>query len=83
MTIWEYKTVKRKQDDMLTDEQLNLLGQHGFDLVSAVVMTEDQTIVGRHMTVQIVQYIFKRPKPAAAAAPKPAAPAAAAPPKPG
>ncbi len=69
MPAWDYKTVVRPQGEMLSEEQLNLLGTHGFEMVGIVAVSEKVTIVGRQETHTQVHYFFKRPRPAAAAAP--------------
>lgn len=91
MPAWEYKTVVRLQGEMLSDEQLNLLGTHGFEMTGVVAVTEKVTIVGRQEMHTQVHYFFKRPRAAgpAVAPQKPATavaaggtPAPAAPPRP-
>lgn len=88
MPIWEYKTVAKPYDERLTEEQMNQLGAYGLELVSVFVVTETVTVVGRHESRHVVNYVFKRVKPAAqagqtaqAATVRPAAPPAP-PPKP-
>ena len=61
--MWEYKTLARAHAEMLTEEQLNQFGAHGFELVSVSIVAEDITIVGRHETKITAHYFFKRPKP--------------------
>jgi len=62
MTAWEYKVITRKEDSLLTEEALNALGEHGFELVSVVATQEERTVVGRHETYNVVRYFFKRPR---------------------
>jgi len=62
MPAWEYKMIARKDDALLTEQQLNKLGEHGYELVSVVAMQEERTVVGRHETYNVVRYFFKRPR---------------------
>jgi hypothetical protein len=85
MPAWEYKTVVRATGEMLSDEQLNLLGTHGFEMTGVVTVSEKVTIVGRQETHTQVHYFFKRPRAAgpavpATGAPKPPTAVATAPP---
>ena len=82
MPIWEYKTVARQSHEMLSEEQLNVMGTNGFEMVQALSVEEKVVVVGRHETVNKVYYFFKRARPAQAQAPKPATPPAAANPAP-
>ena len=66
MPPWEYKTIVRERDKLLTDEQLNKIGAYGFELVAVLTITEDITVVGRHETRTNVHYFFKRPRPKSA-----------------
>ena len=80
MPAWEYKSITRQVAEMLTDEQLNLLGQHNFELVNVLSVDERHTVVGRQEIHTVVHYFFKRPRTAAPAvgasvpAARPAAP---------
>lgn len=62
MPAWEYKTVVREEDQLLTDEQLNKLGAYGLELVGILPITKQVTVVGRTDTHHTVHYYFKRPK---------------------
>ena len=64
MPAWEYKLYSREEDELLTEEQLNKLGAHGFELVGILPIVKSVTIVGRTDTHHTVHYFFKRPKPA-------------------
>lgn len=74
MPAWEYKTVVRTQGEMLNEEQLNLLGTHGFEMTGVVAVTEKVTIVGRQEMHTQVHYFFKRPRAAGPAVPAGGAP---------
>ncbi len=71
MPAWDYKVVRRDEESALTEEELNALGGVGLELVSVAVTQRDVTIVGRTEKVSRLHYFFKRPRPAAASAPKP------------
>lgn len=62
MPVWEYRSVRRGEDQLLTDEQLNKMGAHGFELVSVLALREESMVVGRRETRTVVHYFFKRPK---------------------
>ena len=62
MPVWEYKTVVREEDQLLTDEQLNKLGAYGLELVAVLTFARAVTNVGRTDTHHTVHYFFKRPK---------------------
>lgn len=64
MQIWEYATTKRNEDQLLTDADLNKMGEHGYELVNVLGITEEATVVGRLEKRNVVHYFFKRPKPA-------------------
>ena len=86
MPVWEYKTVARQGQEMLSEEQLNTMGAGGFELLQVLHVMENLMVVGRHETVSKVYYFFKRARPVQAQAAKPAAAAAvkpASPPKAG
>ena len=76
MPAWEYKTVVRSAQEMLSEEQLNAMGANGFDLLQVLHIAENLTVVGRHETMNKVYYFFRRARPAQPQAAKPAAPAA-------
>jgi hypothetical protein len=69
MPVWEYKTVRREEENALTEEELNALGGAGLELVSVAVTQRDVTIVGRTEKVSRLHYFFRRVKPAAAKPP--------------
>ena len=62
MAAWEYKTYAREYGELLTEAELNQLGAQGFELVSALTISEQVTVVGRHETHTKVHYFFKRAK---------------------
>ncbi len=62
MSAWEYKTVEREQEELLTEEQLNKLGASGYELISVLALTDEIIVVGRQQTHRSVHYFFKRPK---------------------
>jgi len=62
MPAWEYKVISREEGQLLTDEQLNKLGEHGLELIAVVPVAREVTEVGKTKTVQTVHYFFKRPK---------------------
>jgi len=62
MTIWEYKTIAREEEQLLTDEQLNKLGEHGLELVGILPIVKEITVVGKTTTHHTIHYFFKRPK---------------------
>ena len=64
MPTWEYRTITREQDEILTDEQLNKVGEHGLELVSILLIPKQVTVVGKTTVLHTVHYFFKRPKPA-------------------
>jgi len=63
MQQWEYKTLAREEDQLLTDDQLNKLGEHGLELISILPIFHEVTEVGRTWKKHTVYYYFKRPKP--------------------
>lgn len=62
MPQWEYKTLIREQDQLLTDDQLNKMGEHAMELIGVLPIAQEVTVVGRTRTVYTVHYFFKRPK---------------------
>ncbi len=80
MPAWEYKTIVRSSQEMLSEEQLNVLGTNGFELLQVLNVTENLTVVGRRETVNKAHYFFKRACPAQSQADRPAVPAAPKPP---
>jgi hypothetical protein len=62
MAAWEYKTYARAYDGLLTEAELNQLGAQGFELVGALNISEQVTVVGRHETHTKIHYFFKRAK---------------------
>jgi hypothetical protein len=62
MQPWEYKIVSRDEDQLLTDEQLNKLGEHGLELVGILPLARQVVVVGKATTVHTVHYFFKRPR---------------------
>ncbi len=78
MPVWDYKTVTRSAQEMLSEEQLNTMGGSGFELVQVLHISENVTVVGHRETVNKVHYFFKRARPAQPQAAKPAVPAGAA-----
>ena len=65
MPKWEYMTVVRDDDSVLTAEQLNKLGDKGYELVAVVPLAREETLVGKTRLRHSVHYFFKRPKAAA------------------
>lgn len=61
MPAWEYKTVARRADQPLTDEQLNKFGAAGLELVNVLAISEETTVIGRQVTRTTLHYFFKRP----------------------
>ena len=53
----------REENQLLTDEQLNKLGELGLELVGILPISHEVTEVGRTWTKHTVHYFFKRPKP--------------------
>ncbi len=64
MPEWEYMTVVRDGDSMLTAEQLNKLGAKGYELVAVVPFTRQEMVVGKMQQRDVVHYFFKRSRPA-------------------
>ena len=64
MPSWEYKVYSREEDQLLTEEQLDELGVHGFELVGILPIAKTVIVVGRTETHHTVHYFFKRRKPA-------------------
>ena len=62
MAAWEYKTYAREFGGLLTEAELNQLGAQGFELVSALIISEQVTVVGHHEMHTKVHYFFKRAK---------------------
>ena len=62
MPVWEYKTVMREEEQLLTDEQLNKLGAYGLELVGILPITKQRTEIGKTQTYHTVHYYFKRAK---------------------
>jgi len=62
MPAWEYVTVVRGRNQLLTNDQLNRLGARGYELVNVVGLRYEVTLVGRRETRVEVHYFFKRPK---------------------
>ena len=62
MPAWEYKTVARKKDELMTDEEMNKFGAAGLELVAVVATEEEEMIVGRKERTHRFFYYFKRPK---------------------
>ncbi len=62
MPQWEYKVVVREEEQVLTEEQLNKLGEHRLELLAVVPISKEVTIVGRTSRQNTVHYFFKRPK---------------------
>jgi len=63
MRVWEYKTIAREEDQMLTEEQLNKIGALGLELVTVFPATTHEIIVGKTVVRNTIHYFFKRPKP--------------------
>ena len=49
MSAWEYKTVVRSAQEMLSEEQLNAMGGNGFELLQVLHVSENMTVVGRRL----------------------------------
>ena len=62
MPAWEYKVTTCDQDDMLTEEQLNVLGEAGLELITVVSTTYEEMVVGKVTQKNRFHYFFKRPK---------------------
>ena len=62
MPAWEYKTVAREEDQLLTEEQLNKFGEHSYELVGLIAISGEVTVVGKTTIKHTVHYYFKRPK---------------------
>ena len=62
MSVWEYKTIARGEDELLTDEQLNKIGALGLELVSVTPVTATEVVVGKTVTKHVLHYFFKRAK---------------------
>jgi len=61
MPAWEYKITRRDQDNLLTEEQLNVLGKAGLELITVVPTPYEETIVGKVIRKTRFHYFFKRP----------------------
>ena len=70
MSTWEYKVTGRYEDDLLTEEQLNVLGAAGLELISVVVAQQEQVVIGRQERRNKFYYFFRQPR--AGGADKPA-----------
>ena len=62
MPVWEYKTVVREEDQLLSDEQLNKIGAHGLELVAVVPIAKQEVALGKTQLRHTTHYFFKRPK---------------------
>ena len=62
MPAWEYKTIERRSDQPLTEEQLNKVGALGLELVTVLAISEEATVIGRQVQRTTLYYFFKRPK---------------------
>jgi len=62
MAAWEYKTLVKHSNELLTEAQMNQLGAQGFELVSVNFVAEQVTVVGRQEMRYNVHYFFKRSK---------------------
>lgn len=61
MAKWEYKVTSRDQDSLLTEEQLNVLGEAGLELVTVATAPFEEIEVGRRVQRVRFFYFFKRP----------------------
>ncbi len=62
MPQWEYVTVVREGENMLNGDQLNKLGVKGYELVTIVPVSREETVVGRKEQRFTMHYFFKRPR---------------------
>lgn len=62
MPKWEYKVTSREAENLLTEEQLNKIGEAGLELVTVFPTEYTEVVVGEHKTRHRFHYFFKRPK---------------------
>ena len=62
MPVWEYKVTSRPSDNLLTEEQLNKLGEAGLELISVVTAAYEETVIGKVEQNIRFYYFFKKPK---------------------
>ena len=62
MPKWDYKITSRDADKLLTEEQLNKIGEAGLELVTVFPTEYTETIVGEVIRKHRFHYFFKRAK---------------------